>query len=305
MNTQSEKPLLFECRGEQLLGIVHPPAGAEPAPGVLIVVGGPQYRLGSHRQFTQLARDLAARGYPAMRFDCRGMGDSSGEFPGFEHTGPDIRAAIDAFTREVPGLPGVVIFGLCDAAAAALLYCQSDARVRGLVLANPWVRTDSGEAKSFVNHYYGRRLLQGSFWLKLLTGRLNVLASIGDFFRKVARARAPSDVPSGAAAPGFIERMLLGLETFRGRTLVLLSEHDLTAREFGDLCRHSRRWSAAVGKSGVLVHPCPEADHTFSTAAARGAATAKILDWLQRERAAALPQAALAGSVEHRMRALP
>ena len=42
--------------------------------GMLIVVGGPQYRAGSHRQFTLLARDVAATGVPTMRFDYRGMG---------------------------------------------------------------------------------------------------------------------------------------------------------------------------------------------------------------------------------------
>ncbi|HBZ05431.1 MAG TPA: hydrolase 1, exosortase A system-associated, partial [Massilia sp.] len=49
------------CRGAWLYGIVSLPAAPHPR-GVLIVVGGPQYRAGSHRQFTLLARDLAAAG---------------------------------------------------------------------------------------------------------------------------------------------------------------------------------------------------------------------------------------------------
>ena len=271
----AEKPLVVSCQGEQLLAILHGAAtGARP--GILIVVGGPQYRVGSHRQFIQLARSLAARGYPVLRFDCRGMGDSSGTFPGFENIGPDIRAAVDAFTRELAHLPGVVIFGLCDAAAAALLYCQSDARVRGLVLANPWVRSASGEAKSYVKHYYGRRVLQASFWHKLLTGRLNVVASLADFFRKLARARSASQ-PSMS----FIDRMLVGLEAFAGRTLILLSERDLTAREFRDLCGSSSGWGAAIRSPRVTVHPCPQADHTFSQSSARDECTSAILEWLQ------------------------
>jgi len=52
--------------------------------GVLIVVGGPQYRVGSHRQFLLLSRRLAAEGHPVMRFDYRGMGDASGAMRGFE-----------------------------------------------------------------------------------------------------------------------------------------------------------------------------------------------------------------------------
>jgi alpha/beta superfamily hydrolase len=45
---------------------------------VLVIVGGPQYRAGSHRQFTLLARSLAEQGFAVLRFDYRGMGDSTG-----------------------------------------------------------------------------------------------------------------------------------------------------------------------------------------------------------------------------------
>ncbi len=71
--------------------------------GVLIVVGGPQYRVGSHRQFVLLARALAARGFAAMRFDCTGMGDSDGARARRSPTATATsRAAIDAFIAHVP-----------------------------------------------------------------------------------------------------------------------------------------------------------------------------------------------------------
>ena len=73
-----EKPFIFNCNNEKLVGIIHYP---EKKPyfqkGLLIVVGGPQYRVGSHRQFVLLARNLSIAGIPVMRFDYRGMGDSS------------------------------------------------------------------------------------------------------------------------------------------------------------------------------------------------------------------------------------
>ncbi len=296
MSAPAEKALLVSCQGEQLLAILHR-AAAGPRPGILIVVGGPQYRIGSHRQFIQLARSLAAAGYPVLRFDCRGMGDSSGSFPGFENVGPDIRAAIDAFTLEVPDLPGVVIFGLCDAAAAALLYCQSDDRVVSLILANPWVRSASGEARSYVKHYYGRRVFQASFWRKLLTGRLNVVAALMDFWNKLTRARSASPPPQTATS--FIDRMLAGLKSFAGPALILLSERDLTAQEFRDLCGSSSSWAAAIRRPQVRVHACAQADHTFSQAGSRDESTSVVLEWLQQEmvavRATAAPAAAERG----------
>ena len=79
----SETPQFIPCGGERMLGILALPA--VPADiGIVLVVGGPQTRVGSHRQFVLLSRCLAAAGYAVLRFDYRGMGDSSGEQRGFE-----------------------------------------------------------------------------------------------------------------------------------------------------------------------------------------------------------------------------
>ena len=50
-----ETALTFACQGETLLGVLsEPPSPTDTC--MLIVVGGPQYRAGSHRLFVQLAR---------------------------------------------------------------------------------------------------------------------------------------------------------------------------------------------------------------------------------------------------------
>jgi len=271
-----ECPVLIDCLGETLVGILHPAAATSVRFGILVVVGGPQYRVGSHRQFVQMARELAAAGYPVLRFDYRGMGDSAAPAQGFERVEPDIRAAIDRFSAEIPTLEGVIVFGLCDAAAAALMYCLVDARVAGLILANPWVRTAAGEAASFVKHYYGRRLLQVSFWRKLLAGELRVAAAVKDFLGKLTRMRA---APAGKTT-SFIERMLLGLQRFRGRVLILISERDLTAQEFQDLCRTSNDWKVALARPNIHALELTQADHTFSSETAARSAAAAMLSWL-------------------------
>ena len=87
-----------------------------------------------------------------LRFDVRGMGDSSGTPPGFERIEDDIAAAIDALLAAVPETSGVVLWGLCDGASAALLYLDTthDTRVVGLGIANPWVRSEVGLARTRV-----------------------------------------------------------------------------------------------------------------------------------------------------------
>jgi exosortase A-associated hydrolase 1 len=125
-----ERAVTLRCEGERMVGIVSVPERPSTR-GVLVVVGGPQYRAGSHRQFTLLCRGLADDGIAAMRFDYRGMGDAEGEPRTFEDIDGDIRAAIDHFCTQVPGMSEVLICGLCDAASATMFYAHSDPRVKG------------------------------------------------------------------------------------------------------------------------------------------------------------------------------
>ncbi len=159
----NEIPVVFSCSGEQLLGVVH--CGIPEAKvGVVIVVGGPQYRVGSHRQFVLMARQLAAGGIPVLRFDYRGMGDSSGQQRNFEKVDQDIRVAIDCLMDKSSNIKHITLMGLCDAASAIMMYGERDKRVNGLILINPWVQTEDWSGESRLRHYYFQRLLQMSFW---------------------------------------------------------------------------------------------------------------------------------------------
>ena len=170
-----ERALTFECGGETLVGILAEPASPAEV-GALIIVGGPQYRAGSHRQFVLLSRQLAAGGVAAMRFDYRGMGDSTGSPASFNDVVEDIAAAIDKMRASHPSLKQIVLCGLCDAASASLIYWQAtrDTRVAGMVLLNPWVRSEGSIGRARIKHYYGRRIFQKEFWAKLAGGRVDV-----------------------------------------------------------------------------------------------------------------------------------
>jgi uncharacterized protein len=279
MSAVREDAVLFQCEGESLVGILHVPEREPARIGVLVIVGGPQYRVGSHRQFVLMARSVAQSGYAVLRFDYRGMGDSDGEMRTFESVASDVRAAIDELMRRVPSLTGVALWGLCDAASVALMYCTQDARVKGVAIANPWVRSPAGQAQSYIKHYYGQRLLQRSFWAKALTGKLNITASLADFLRKLWSSRAAGK--SAGQGGSFIERMRHGLQKFSGPTLILMSERDLTAQEFRDLSAASADWRKALRRAGVMTIDLPGADHTFSTEGALQLAIRHSLDWLR------------------------
>jgi exosortase A-associated hydrolase 1 len=278
----SEKAVSFACHGEWLYGVASVPP--QPARrGVLVVVGGPQYRAGSHRQFTLLARSLAQQGIAAMRFDYRGMGDSQGGARTFEDVGDDLGAAIDHFIDAVPGVEEVVVWGLCDAASAALFYAARDPRVTGLVLLNPWVRTDGGLAKATLKHYYRGRLLEAGLWKKILSGRFDYAAAAGSFVRLARTAlgarRAPAGGESGTTAP-LPQRMLHGLSRFKGPVLLILSGADLTAKEFSDMASASAEWQKLLAAPRVTRHALEPADHTFSRRVWRDQVAGWTCEWV-------------------------
>jgi exosortase A-associated hydrolase 1 len=256
--------------------------------GVLVIVGGPQYRVGSHRQFVLLGRALAARGFPVLRFDHRGFGDSAGEPGTFETLDDDVRAALGAFWRLVPGLERVVIWGLCDAASAALFYGATDRRIAGLVLLNPWVRSQQTVAQAYLRGYYVRRIFDRAAWRELLFGKKSLFAVFGSFAQLVRDAVAPAaaaDVagpaePSASSSP-LVSRMRQGLAAFKGPVLLILSGDDITAAEFVGATA-SPEWRELLGQSRVTRCTLESADHTFSARAWRDQVADWTGDWLQR-----------------------
>jgi exosortase A-associated hydrolase 1 len=286
-----QQPLTFTCENEWLVAIISRPQQPRSR-AVLIAVGGPQYRVGSHRQFALLANHLAEQGTPAMRFDYRGMGDSSGACKSFERVGPDLRAAIDAFFAAVPELQDVVIWGLCDAASAALFYAYQDRRVSGIVLLNPWVRTTQGQAQTYLKHYYLERMFSSGLWRKLRRGEFDFKGSVASLAQNVWRALgagpgAPiNNAGTNAAAPAsnrerpLPERMADGLARFNGRVLLILSGNDLTAREFVDVSGASNRWRKLLAAPRVTRHGLADATHTFSRREWRDQVAAWATQWL-------------------------
>jgi exosortase A-associated hydrolase 1 len=280
----TEQAVVFSCAGEELLGIFTIPDRPKET-GVLIVVGGPQYRAGSHRQFLLLSRGLAAEAYPTMRFDFRGMGDSSGDLRDFEAVEIDIGAALDTFYANFPQMKHVVLWGLCDAASASLLYWDKtrDPRVSGLVLLNPWIRSEETLARAHIKHYYGKRLMEVEFWRKLLTGNLGLCQAMGGFFRSLKKAHQANAPEARGEILSFQKKMLRGLKAFPGYVLLVLSGNDYTAKEFLEAVRADPEWAGTIRQSNVKQVVLPEADHTFSTVEWRGMVENMTKQWLGME----------------------
>lgn len=232
--------------------------------GVVIVVGGPQTRVGSHRQFVTMARALARAGFPCLRFDYTGMGDSAGPMPDFERAGPDIRRACDALLDAVPACRRIVLWGLCEGATAALFHAQADDRVGAVVAANPWARSEATRSAALVSQHYGSRLRSREFWKKLATGKIDILGSVREAAAHVLQASRAKDVGAGGGESGSLPARVARALLEADRPVRLqLSGDDLTAAEFELAMQPTRAADAPKVSRLRLEH----ADHTCSNPA--------------------------------------
>lgn len=247
MNAE-QRALQFHCAGQALVGILDVPE-RPLARGVLLVGCGDHFRVGSHRHYTLMARLLVARGFPVLRFDCRGMGDSEGEHTPGAATDDDIAAAIGEFFLQMPTLTEVVLWGLGDSATAAALYAPADARVRGLILLAPGSATVAAPARP------------------LLPQLLSRFGEIG-FWNHVGVGQTPAlDLTLPLA-----QRTIASLACFDGAALLVTGSDDAAGLAMAELVARHDSACRRVTVAG--------ADHTFASRAWRDHVAELSANWL-------------------------
>jgi exosortase A-associated hydrolase 1 len=251
--------LTFACEGAELGASFDAAPGAT---GLLIVVGGSQTRVGSHRMFERLAMAVAAAGHPCLRFDRRGVGDSSGEDPGWRDSRPDIAAAAAAFRREAPGVRRIIALGLCDGAGALCLHGAA-AGVDELLLVNPWLveASENAPAPAALRRHYRERFTTLAGWRKILSGSISYAAA----FRGIMRAGSKTqDATSKVLAAALRDSGL--------PAMWILAEGDATAvaaaHEFG-----KRHWRGLADRRTTIRTD----SHTFACPGDAGALEQAVL----------------------------
>jgi exosortase A-associated hydrolase 1 len=257
----SRRHFAFDCLGSTLAGTIDEAPGAT---GLLIVTGGNETRAGAFSSQARLAAEIASAGYPVMRFDRRGVGDSEGVNMGFRHSAEDIAAALAAFRERCPATRSVVAFGNCDAASALML--SGGAGLDGLALSNPWTyeddQADAPPPPAAIRARYASKLKNPREWLRLVSGKV----SLAKLARGLLRASSGGAAPSGLAAA-----IATGLARFDGPVRLLVAERDRTGQAF----------LAAWTERDPNLHRCPGADHAYSDEASRRWLTAQILAALE------------------------
>jgi len=275
-----EQALLFG-RSKSLVGIVTMPTAEQSArlPAVVILNSGIVHRVGHHRMYVTMARQLAAAGHRVLRFDFSGIGDSrsrGGNLSPNATFQTDIAEALDWLAASC-GANSFVLVGLCAGADTALQYGRVDNRVVGLVLLDPTIPP----TMRFYTHYIGRRLIRLRSWLSFARGRGRIWQDVIERLKLAIAAKPPGSRTSliDPTIRRELERAYTSLVTRGTRLLVVLAGGPLQGRQSYREQLLEAFPNVPFNDKLNLQH-FQNSDHTFSLASDRERLNQLVVTWM-------------------------
>jgi len=268
-------PVVFDNKqGLKLFGILHLPEGRAAGDTAIVILSpGIKSRVAPHRLYVKMARKFVEAGYPVLRFDFYGLGDSEGEVE-VEQTADlygsiqvgryvdDTLAALDWLESE-HGIGRFILSGLCGGAITGLFAGARDRRVDAIISLGIPVILDSTKFRGMASQFltsreldewrtgYLRNLLNLQSWTRLLTFKSDYRALVRSFtvpLRKLF-GKPGDEKPSAPAATedNFNDLFPEAFEDFVARPrkmLLLFGEDDRLFFEFEDkfLRQHGARF---------------------------------------------------------------
>lgn len=305
-----DRPLVFRSGEAQLCGMLHLPARtAEPQPdiGIVFAQSGARGRLGNTFHYPYFARRLSALGYPCLRFDPAGLGDSTGEIEtgnmrdfygqiGVGRFVGDTLNAIDELLRHVSP-KRVVLFGVCGGAITALMAAPRSVRVDGVILLSLPVMLDSAQqgelgripsdyARGYLFRLYANKLLSLKAWKRLVT-RKSDTAQIWNWVKASFLTR--QNQPKAGAGqserdPAFNDHLLESLDALvaRQRKLLLLFGQDDKFRYEWERDFYDKYWKVNPRYEACsTIHYIPDCNHMFTLREWQASAMDLATAWLQ------------------------
>jgi len=203
-----EKQVSIHTDSQQLSGVLHIPDcnKDEKRPAIVICHGFISSKVGQHRLFVTLARNLCLAGYAVLRFDFSGCGESSGEYRDVTIT-QQIEETIKAidFLEKQPeiDLTQIILIGHSLGGAIAASVAASDRRIHQLILLSPVANAYGDVVKIVGQERYQKCLQEGvvnfegfelGIALFLSLGELRPLAEIHKFPGNVLLVHGTEDI---------------------------------------------------------------------------------------------------------------
>ena len=252
-------------RANHLIGIAGLPSPDARSTGVIVLNAGLVHRVGPFRLHVEMARQLAARGFPTLRFDLSTLGDSgaSSESLSREQQARSDVADAMALLREQAGCSRFVLIGLCSGAQNAHLVAHSNEAVAGAVFLDGYAYRSTG----FKLRHYLPRLLNPARVVRHLARRLQPAPP--------AAAGFGVEVPPQAQVREELAGMLQ-----RGLKLCFIYSGGATGY-FNHRCQFRECYGRAVAAHpGVSVSFLKDVDHTYILVGDRRRLLDSIESWL-------------------------
>jgi len=249
--------------GDGLVGVL-----ANPAPGatrrdvaVILFNAGMVQRSGPHRGSVQLARALAQRGFPVLRFDQSGLGDSPVPArAAADRRHAELRAAMDLLTGET-GVRRFVIGGICSAADNAFRLAAVEPRIHGLLMLDGLAYRTPG------------------YWLRHLPPRVLNPRKLWRWWRQRGTQPDMADFRDWPARSDAVAQMA----DMAGRGVRMLFVYTGGAYRYFN---HAGQFAACLGRgargANVSFAYWRDCDHTFYLQRDRLRLQALVGDWLER-----------------------
>lgn len=267
-----------------LCAIVARPKEPTGLPAIVILNTGIIHRVGHHRLYTTLSRRLARRGFPVIRFDFAGIGDSPAQkddLPPLEANCDSLALVID-WAEQNLSCASVILMGLCSGADHSLVYSGDDPRVSGVVLMDPSIP----RTRRFHLIDGARRLKSHRMWTNLASGK-------GRTWAKLRNRFVDGDPPPQPVKDQFSRQDLESPETIAYlqdayQKLVDNRVSILAVFTGGHSYQHNYRRQILDALPDVNfgdhldLHYFAESDHTFTYEDQREELSALLDQWLER-----------------------
>jgi dienelactone hydrolase len=242
---------------------------------ILLFNVGLNHHVGPQRLNVELARQLAERGYVALRFDLSGLGDSE---PRKDTRSDEERAVLDLqeamdFVCARRSIDKFVVIGLCSGVDPAHTLAVCDPRIKGAVFIDGYAYTTP--------EYYLREAVDRA-------SRVFFAANYRRWFRRRIWAlfderAVPKDGDEVIFDRTFppLPQFKQDLATMLERGVEVLFLYTRQAYFFN----HRNQFTAMIGASaiphGVEVEHQLGADHVFTSSLERARGIRRMVDWIE------------------------
>ena len=276
-----------------LIGILQQPQDLQHNIAIIFLSPGIKNRIGPHRLYVKMAARFIEIGFPILRVDPEGLGDSEGGID--EALTADVYASIQLgryiddtivmmdWMQAHAGISRFILAGLCGGAITALLTAEKDARVQAILsLGIPCMLDSSAidplkyitaKQLSSIREKYLKKVLNLDAWKRFLSFRSDYRLLLRSLVRPVLKKKSPA-APANAAGPAapdppttnlnpYFHRIFAGFVK-KNKLLMIFSEADRLYWEFEEKYLGVHGKDIEPYRQNFRIELVKDANHVFS-----------------------------------------